>query len=124
MSEFILKTSKFIVAVGCLMAISACSEHTTENQVSASSTFNYAIDDKIQTEQVIVMLFDIHVGKDGQVIEVKLAEGQADQGIFTEAAIRKIKQREFAIRMVDGVAQSYWQRNQPVEAGSVLPVND
>lgn len=124
MTEFIFNTSKFIVITGCLLAGTACSEQSTDSTGSGSSTFNYAIDDNVQSEHVVVALFDIHVGKDGRVLEVKLAEGQADQGMFTEAAIRKIKQREFTIRRVDGVAQSYWHRNQPVEAGSVLPVND
>ena len=124
MTEFFLKNGKFIVIVGCLVAGFACSEQSTDNPVGASATFNYAIDDKIQSEQVVVMSFDIHVGQDGRVIEVKLAEGQADQGVFTEAAIRKIKQTEYAIRKVDGVAQSYWQRNQPVKAGSVVPLTN
>lgn len=119
MSDFVFKKRNYAVILGILMLISACSEKSDDESVNSSSSFNYAIDDKLHTEQVVIMLFDIHIGTDGRVLDVHLSEGQVDQGVFTQAAIRKIKQTEFAVRKVDGVAQPYWQRNQPIQAGSV-----
>lgn len=124
MSELNAIVSKCLFVLVLFGSNTACSDNPTQTGDKVSSGFNYEIDDKIHSEQVLVMLFDIHVGTDGQVIDVTLAEGQKDQGIFTQAAIKKIRQTQFAVKKVDGVAQAYWQRNQPIEVGSVMSLHD
>ena len=74
MSDFVFKKRNYAVILGILMLISACSEKSDDDSVNSSSSFNYAIDDKLHTEQVVIMLFDIHIGTDGRVLDVHFRE--------------------------------------------------
>lgn len=98
----------------CMLVVAACDAGTIANEdIKQRAT--------VQRSSSVVVILDIRVGVQGQVLETRLADGQADT-LFAKAAMLRKKQQQFAIRYEDGEPIEYWLHNVPVQAGQVATV--
>lgn len=71
--------------------------------------------------QRIMVLLDVQIGSAGEVLEAKLAQGQADT-LFAKAALLEVKQQQFAIRYQNEQPISYWLTDVQYAIGTASPV--
>ncbi|WP_448555285.1 hypothetical protein [Thalassotalea montiporae] len=85
--------------------------------------FTQGAENLVQRQEFITIYLDVLVNKNGDVIEAKLASGQKEQGIFTQFALKKVRELKFSNKSKDGKAAPYWLRNYPYQAGNIRALN-
>ena len=106
------------LGLGCI-ALSLCAcDAKAPAKVAAEPVVYQAKPGKAQR---IMVLLDVQIGNTGEVLEAKLAQGQADT-LFAKAALLEVKQQQFAIRYENEQPISYWLTDVQYAIGTASPV--